>query len=218
MWRVVLMASLLLTLALGTGADAKCRVCVSSVRADKADSGTTLLFEVQAIDGATLPETASAVVMQVDGNRSKCLNVPVSKTGVSGGIASYRGALPAYYGSASSTIASYSGRVDFAGDIFEFTVPLDGKPGTSQLVTAAAATEFAAQSAAQASAPTAAPTTAPSAAPVEAQTVRDVAVAGWSGLDPLRQLMAVLGAAVVVATIVGAYVDRKRALARVSAG
>lgn len=213
MWRVVLMASLLLTLALGTGADAKCRVCVSSVRADKADSGTTLLFEVQAIDGATLPETGTAVVMQVDGNRAKCLNVPVSKTGVSGGIASYRGALPAYYGSASSTIASYSGRVDFAGDVFEFTVPTDGKPGTSQLVTAAAAGQVASTATtAPTAAPTAVPTTAPTAQPV---ATAEPQVAGSSGIpSPLQQPVAWLGLAAILATLAGAIFDRRRALAR----
>jgi len=213
MWRPIVLVSLLLTLALGTVADAKCRVCVSSVRIDKADSGSMLLFDVQSIDGATLPETGAAVVMQVDGNRSKCLNVPVAKIGTSGGTSSYRGALPTYYGAASSTIASYSGRVDFAGDIFEFTVPTDGKPGTSQLVTAAAAggATTTAVSAAT-TAPTTAPTVPPATAPVATSAPETAASSAFA--SPLQQPMAWLGLIVILAALAGAYADRRRALAR----
>jgi hypothetical protein len=210
MWRPVLLISLLLTLALGSVADAKCRVCVSSVRIDRADSGSILLFDVQSIDGATLPDSGTAVVMQVDGNRSKCLNVPVAKVGTTDGTASYRGALPTYYGTA-ATIASYSGRVDFAGDIFEFTVPTDGKPGTSQLVSAAAAGNVPAPVSAATTAPTTAPTVAPAATPV-ATSAPEVASSGFP--SPFQQPMAWLGLAVVLATLVGAFVDRRRAVAR----
>jgi hypothetical protein len=209
MWRTIVALSMLLTLALGTAADGKCRVCIESVRMDKTDSASTLLVDVRAMNGATLPDKADAVVMQVNGNRSKCLNVPVLRSSTNGDLASYRGTLPNFYGN--TQIDSYSGRIDINGDIFEFTVPTDGKPGTTQLVTAAAASELA--GVAQAAA-TVAPTTAPTAAPVAAPAPVTSSSDGW---QPLRQPMTWLAGIAIIATLAGALIDRRRALARATA-
>ena len=153
MWRLVVVASVLLTLALGTIAEGKCQVCVESVKAARTDGGMTLRFTARAVHAPTLPETGTAVVMQVDGNRSKCINVSLRKVEETGGVATYAGSLTSFYGN-----ATFTGRVDIAGDIHEFTAPLDGKPGTLQLVTAATAGQVT-------STATTAPSTAPTAVP-----------------------------------------------------
>lgn len=215
MWRATLLISLLLTLALGSVADAKCRTCISSIRIDKTDSGAMLLVDVQALGGATLPESATAVVMQVNGNRSKCLNVPVLKTGTKGDVASYRGALPTFYGSGSA-VDSYSGRIDIAGDIFDFTVPTDGKPGTSQLITAAAAGAVTTTTTVSAATnvPTTAPTVAPAAQPTTATAPETTS---FTVPGPLQQPMTWLALVAILATLAGAFVDRRRAIARATA-
>jgi hypothetical protein len=216
MWRATLLLSLLLTLALAGVADAKCRVCLSSIRIDKTDSGAMLLVDVQAQGGATLPESATAVVMQVNGNRSKCLNVPVARIGMNGDTASYRGALPTFYGTG-ATVDSYSGRIDIAGDIFDFTVPTDGTPGTSQLITAAAAGAVSTTTTVSAATnvPTTAPTVVPATAPVA--TAAPETAPAFSLQSPLQQPMTWLALIAILATLGGAYADRKRAFARATA-
>lgn len=219
MVRTVLALTLLLTLALSTTA-AACPSCgvhvaVDSVRMDVADTASTLIFQIRALDG-TPPDSGRAVVMQFNGNRAKCLNVPVLKTAVSGGIGTYRGNLPWTYGSV-SVINSYSGRIDFAGDVFEFTVPTDGKPGAVKTVTDGSTVNQVAAT----TAPTAAPTTAPTTVPTTAPTAEPVAAAepqpATDPWPPLSQPMAWLGAVAILATLAGAYVDRRRALAKATA-
>jgi hypothetical protein len=216
MWRTALALSLFLTLVLGGVAEAKCLTCIQSVRIDTGDSGMTLVFGIQGLAGKALPESGTAVLMSFNGNRSKCINVPVLKTDVTGGLATYRGSLPAWYGSGYA-VSSYSGRVDFGGDIFEFTVPTDGKPGTVQLVTAATAGQVASATTVPTAAPTTivAATTAPAAQPV---ATAEPQVAG-SGVvpSPFQQPMTWLALIAILATLGGAYADRKRALARATA-
>lgn len=232
MWRLITLASLLLTLALGTIAEGKCQVCVESVKAERADGGMSLRFTARAVHAPALPETGTAVVMQVDGNRSKCINVALRKVDETGGVATYAGSLTSFYGN-----STFTGRVDIAGDIHEFTAPLDGKPGTFQLVTAATAgqvtsTATTAPSTAPSTAPTTVPLTAggvptavpqsgptaPTAEPIataEPVATAEPQTAATAGIpSPLQQPVAWLGLVVILATAVGAYFDRKRALAR----
>ena len=203
MWRIVLTFSLLLTLALGTVAAAKCQVCVESVRAEKVDGNTSLRFAARAIHAPALPETGTAVVMQVDGNRSKCINVSLRKVDESGGLATYVGTLISFYGN-----STFTGRVDIGGDIHEFSAPLDGAPGTLQLVTAATAGQVVTTAT---SAPTIAPTAAPDA-PVVTAAPRTAPASALP--SPTEQPALWLGAIVILATVAGAFLDRRRAMAR----
>jgi hypothetical protein len=113
------------------------------------------------------------------------------------GLAVYKGSFQAY------GTYSHSGRIDLAGTIYEFTVPLDGKPGTVSLA------------ADQTPLPNGVPvqiSAAPTWPPREAPTQAPAAQAGVS--LPTIEPAFVIGAGVVLLTIVGAYVDRRRALAR----
>jgi hypothetical protein len=205
MWRVLLLASLFALLGLGTAAYAECTSCLTSVIVDRtasASNGTnttvSLSFTARADDDALLPMSVSGVVMQVDGQRTKCLTVTLPKTSAFLGGAVYSGTFTAY-GS-----FSHSGRVDLAGQIYEFTVPLDGKPGTITLAadqTPLNSNGFRVQVSAV---PTAFITPAPTSAPVRS------AVPELPKVDPAF----LIGAGVVLVTVVGAYVDRRRALAR----
>src|SRR5712691_3514073 len=122
-WRPIVLASLLSLLALGTAAYADCASCLTSVFASRSGTSIGLSFTAHADDGSALPEVVTAVVMQVDGQRTKCLTVPLRKTAEAHGAALYSGTFTAY------GQASHSGRVDLAGQIYEFTVPLDGTAG-----------------------------------------------------------------------------------------
>jgi hypothetical protein len=201
MWRVLLLASLFALLGLGTAAYAECTSCLTSVIVDRtASSGTnttvSLSFTARADDDSLLPISISGVVMQVDGQRTKCLSLTLPKTSGFPGGAVYSGTFTAY-GS-----FSHSGRVDLAGQIHEFTVPLDGKPGTINL----AADQSPLNSAGFRVVVTAAPvpvTPNPTVAPTQA------------GLElPKIDPAFLIGAGVVFVTVLGAYVDRRRALAR----
>jgi hypothetical protein len=196
MWRVLLLASLFALLGLGTAAYAECTSCLTSVFVERGSTTITLSFMARADDDAALPASASAVVMQVDGNRTKCQNVTLSKTSGSHGIAVYAGTFPAY------GTYSHSGRVELAGQFYEFTVPLDGKPGTIAL--AADQSRLNLNTNGVRVVVTAAPVTpAPTAAPTRPAVE-------LPRIDPAF----LIGAGVVLVTIVGAYVDRRRALAR----
>lgn len=200
MWRVLLLASLFALLGLGTAAYAECTSCITSVIVDRAvNSGTSttvsLSFTARADDDASLPTSISGVVMQVDGQRTKCLSVTLPKTSGFPGGAVYSGTFPAY-GS-----FSHSGRVDLAGQIYEFTVPLDGKPGTISLAAdqAPLSQGFRVVVTAAPVVVTPNPTVAPARPALELPKI-----------DPAF----LIGAGVVFVTVVGAYVDRRRALAR----
>ena len=194
MWRVLLLASLFALLGLGTAAYAECTSCLTSVFAQRSAESIQLTFTVSSDNAAILPEEVTAVVMQVDGNRTKCINLALHKKVPIEGVALYSGLFNAY------GTYSHSGRVELGGQIYDFTAPLNGTGGKVALsadqtplnrnglrvqVTAAPVTP--------------APTAAPPARPIELPTI-----------DPSF----LIGAGVVVVTIVGAYVDRRRALAR----
>lgn len=230
MWRSVLVLSVLFTLALGTVAEAKCRVCVDSVKTEKTDTGMVLRFT--ATSDGTFPETGTAVVMRFDGQQSKCVNVTLRKIDQSGNVATYTG-LTNFYGN--TNIANIAGRVDIGGDIHEFVAALDGKPGTLQLIVAADSGSVAAPSIVtpprsivtplpvvitpdpatvdpKTAAATAAAQRAAAVAPAEAGPATTAGVAGLA-----QQPAAWLGLIVIVSALAGAYFDRKRALARATA-
>lgn len=191
MWRVLLLASLFAVLSLGTAAYAECTSCLTSVFAERGSTNITLNFVARTDDDATLPSTVTAVVMQVDGNRTKCQNITLSKASGSHGLAVYAGTFSVY------GIYSHSGRVELAGQIYEFTVPLDGTPG--EIVLAADQTPLNRNGLRVVV--TAAPVT--TAAPAR------------PGLEvPSIDPAFLIGAGVVLVTLAGAYVDRRRALAR----
>jgi hypothetical protein len=225
MWRLVLVLSMLLTLAFSAVAEASPPpIVIESVTVERDGAGTTMRFTARSTDGAVFPETGTAVVMQVDGNRSKCLNVSLLRTGTSGGLATYVGKFNFTYSGASLL----TGRVDIGGAIHDFSAPLDGKPGTigvsadQRSINAASAPTVitpqpvvitpdpatidprtaAEQRAAVAAAQQAAARPEPLAAPASA-------IAGVAS-----QPAAWLGLIVIVSALAGAYFDRKRALAR----
>ena len=195
MVRVFLLALLFALAALGTAAYADCTSCFTSVFAQRTSTNIDLSFTAQADENVVLPGSVVAVVMQVDGNRTKCLSTTLSKTSQSHGVAVYRGSFGAY------GVYTHSGRIELAGQIYAFTVPLDGTAGTIgiatdqsplnrsgvrvQVITAAPVTPH--------------PTVAPAAAGVELPRIEPAFL---------------IGGAVVLVTIVGAYVDRRRSLAR----
>jgi hypothetical protein len=196
MWRVLLLASLFALLGLGTAAYAECTSCFTSVFVERSNTTITLSFTARADDGTALPGAATAVVMQVDGNRTKCQNLTLLKTSDSHGVARYAGAFYAY------GTYSHSGRVELAGQIYDFTVPLDGKPGTVAL--AADQTQL----------NTNGVRVVVTAAPV-AVTPNPTVAPTRSGLElPRIDPAFLIGAGVVLVTVLGAYVDRRRALAR----
>ena len=221
MWRIVLGAALLFTLALCSVA-AACPWCgaqtaLEGVRIEATDSAQVLVLTVRPLAAdLALPDAGTAVVMFFNGSRAKCLNSPVRKTSVDGsGIATYRGNIP-NYGGAQGSVATYTGRAEIAGDVYEFTVATDGKPGTAKVVTdgtsvnAVAATPAATAPIVVTPVPLA---NAPTAAPAAASSPQPV-VDPWT---PVRQPMTWLAALAILATIAGAYVDRRRALAKATA-
>jgi hypothetical protein len=194
MWRVLLLASLFALLGLGTAAYAECTSCLTSVFAQRNGTNIELTFTARTDTGAILPEEVTAVVMQVDGNRTKCLNIALLKGTRIDGVAFYTGLFNAY------GTYSHSGRVELGAQIYEFTVPLDGTPGKVDM----AADQSPLNRNGLRVQVTAAPVTpAPTAAP--AQPGPEL-----PNIDPAL----LIGAGVVFVTVVGAYVDRRRALAR----
>ena len=212
MRRVIVLASLLLLvlIILGTAAYAGCQTCLERIVADRTTAGVTLTIVARSADDSfVFPESGSAVVMQVDGNLTKCLNVGLLRKGSEGpGVAVYSGIFNSY------AAKTHSGRVDIGGQIYEFTVPLDGSAGT--LAIAADQTPLAPVG--SQNRPVVRVTAAPATpAPASAPASRDSALAG--PIQLVRDQPAfVLGALVVTITILGAYFDRRRALARTLAG
>jgi hypothetical protein len=199
MWRVLVLAFLFAVLGLGTAAYADCNSCFTSVFAQRTSTNIDLTFTARVNEDTVLPESVVAVVMQIDGNRTKCLNTTLSKTSQAHGFAVYRGSFGAY------GTYTHSGRIELAGQIYEFAVPLDGTPGKIDIAkdqTPLNRNGFRVQV-------TAAPVT-------PAPTVVPAAPAGpeLPNVNPAF----LIGGALVLITIVGAYVDRRRALARSLAG
>jgi hypothetical protein len=211
MRRVIGLASLLLLLLalLGTAAYAGCQTCLERIVAERTGTGVTLTIVARSADESfVFPDTGSAVVMQVDGNGTKCLNVHLlSKGSEAPGIAVYSGTFTAY------GEKTHSGRVDVGGQIYEFTVPLDGRTGTLAI----AADQSPLEVARFQNRPVVSVTAAPAPpAPASVPAASDPAFAGL--LELVRQPAFLIGAVVVLITILGAYVDRRRALARTLVG
>lgn len=224
MWRVVIATSMLLTLALGSLAQASPPpIVVETLTVEKEEAGTTMRFTArfgEAFDESAFPPTGTAVVMQVDGNRSKCLNVGLVKTSVDGGLATYVGKFDFVYQGA----AVLTGRADIGGSIVDFSAPLDGTPGTigpsadrrplSGVITPTIVT---------------APVTiTPDPATIDPrllQTAAPQAQPSVSAGQPVANFVdglasnsiGLLGLIVVAVAIVSAYFDRKRSLARTTA-
>ena len=216
MARVVLVASLLLTLASATAADAKCAVCIESLTASTTDGtpwslGKTMTLTVTASSpqGADLPATGVAVIMQVDGSATKCINVSLYRSGQSGGIATYTGSFTPY------KHAPHSGRIDIGGTVHEFTLALNGEPATLREVSSAAPALVAPQSGALVRAPQASAAAAPVVRAPEAPIERAYgggASAPAIDLSPLAERPTLLLAAALAVLIAGGtYADRMRA-------
>ena len=220
MWRTILV-TMILFLALG-GSAAACPSCgaktlVNGVSIESTDSTQTLVLLVQPAPGQTLPETGTAVVMQFNGSRSKCLNVPVLRGSIdTSGNTQYRGTLPNYYGGTRGAVNTFSGRVDLLGDVYEFTATTDATPGTIRVITDGTTVN-------NVTAPTFPPTLAPVVTPATVATSAPVAAPASSPEPvsdpwaPVRQPITLLAALALVATLAGAYVDRRKALARATA-
>jgi hypothetical protein len=209
MWRVLLLASLFALLGLATVAYADCTSCLTSVFINRSGTTIDLNFIANADDPSALPSSVNAVVMQVDGQRTKCQNITLPKARTTDGSVVYAGTFSAY------GVYSHSGRVDLAGQIYEFTVPLDGRAGTITLATdqsPLAGRGFSVQV---------------NAVPVTPHPVTlylaNAAPAPAAATPPALSLPEVnptfaIGGGLVLITIVGAYIDRRRALARSLAG
>ena len=195
MVRVFVLAFLFALLALGTAAYADCTSCFTSVFAQRTSTNIDLSFTAQTDGNVVLPNSVIAVVMQVDGNRTKCLNTTLLKTSESRGVAVYKGSFGAY------GTYTHSGRIELGGQIYAFTVPLDGKPGS---IDVAADQSPLNQNGLRVQVITAAPATPnPTAAPTPAGLEQPA-------IDPAF----LIGGGLVLITIVGAFVDRRRSLAR----
>jgi hypothetical protein len=209
MWRVLLLASLFALLGLATVAYGDCTSCLTSVFVNRTSTTIDLNFIASSDDPSALPSSVNAVVMQVDGQRTKCQNITLPKARTIDGAVVYAGTFSAY------GLYSHSGRVDLGGQIYEFTVPLDGEAGTIALAadqTPLAGRGFAVQV---------------NAVPVTPHPVTlyfaDAAPAAAAATPPVFTLPEVnptlaIGGGLILITIVGAYIDRRRALARSLAG
>jgi hypothetical protein len=210
MWRVLLLASLFALLGLATVAYADCTPCLTSVFVNRTTTTIDLNFIASSGDPSTLPNSVNAVVMQVDGQRTKCQNITLLKARTIDGSVVYAGTFSAY------GVYSHSGRVDLGGQIYEFTVPLDGKAGTIALAadqTPLGGRGFPVQVSA---APITPHPVAVYFADSAAAPVQDNAQPG-PRLPEIDRTF-VIAAGLILITIVGAYVDRRRALARSLAG
>lgn len=216
MWKLIALTSLLLALALGSAADAGCRLCVESITA-QAEKGSgwgksiDLRIIARVADASSVPATATAVVMQVDGDRSKCLTVSLARTGLEGGLATYSGTFTGYGHS------THSGRLDLGGEIYDFTVPLNGEPGQVKLIEGASASQTIAQRPiAVVPAPATQATVAPVAAAAQPAAVRErEAPAGLSTPD---QQGILIGVGVVAFVAGSVLLERRRSAARRTEG
>jgi hypothetical protein len=208
MWRVLLLASLFALLGLATVASADCTSCLTSVFVNRTTTTIDLNFIATSDDPTSLPTSVNAVVMQVDGQRTKCQNITLPKARTIDGAVVYAGTFSAY------GLYSHSGRVDLGGQIYEFTVPLDGNAGTIALATdqtPLGGRGFAVQVNAVPATPHPVTVYFQDPAPATAATPPAPTL-------PEINPTFVIGGGLILITIVGAYIDRRRALARSLAG
>jgi hypothetical protein len=127
MLRLVAMVFLVLSSALfaGSAAAAECELCLDSVALQTRDGQpwsagepVTLVVRV-ASRSAPLPSSAQAVVMQTDGDRTKCLGVPLKlvESDASGGL--YAGVFFPF------RPARYDGKLAIGGDVQDITFTVD---------------------------------------------------------------------------------------------
>jgi hypothetical protein len=208
MLRVLLLASLFAFLGLATVAYADCTSCLTSVFVNRTTTTIDLNFIATSDDPSSLPNSVNAVVMQVDGQRTKCQNITLPKARTIDGAVVYAGTFSAY------GLYSHSGRVDLGGQIYEFTVPLDGKAGTVALATdqtPLGGRGFSVQVNAAPVTPHPVTVYFQDAAPATAATPP-------AAILPEINPTLAIGGGLILVTIVGAYIDRRRALARSLAG
>lgn len=139
MWKLVGLASLALAFAFGTVAEAKCGVCIDKVTAEitgATSSGENRTVRLLVSGGrehadAVAPDSATAVIMQIDGNPTKCLTLALTKSSDQGGVVTYAGTFASY---ARVAQGSYEGRLEVAGNVYKFRVATDGTPGQVTLL------------------------------------------------------------------------------------
>jgi hypothetical protein len=217
---------MLLTLALGSLAQASPPpIVIESVTIEKEGGGATLRFLArfsEPFDDSAFPDTATAVVMQQDGQRAqgKCLNVSLLRTDISSGLATYVGRFNFLY-QVASTLA---GRADLGGSIYDFSAPLDGTPGT----VSRSSYQGAINGAGAPAIVTAPVTITPDPSTIDPRLLQTQAPQPQSNVgasQPVANLVdgltsntiGLLGLIVVAVAIVSAYFDRKRSLARTTA-
>lgn len=217
MWRLITLASLLFILAAGSPAEAGCRLCVESITAQAtggSGAGWGKSFDLRVVaraaDQASIPGTATAVVMQVDGDRSKCLTVSLVRSGIEGGLVTYSGSFTGY------GQATHSGRLALGDEVYDFTVPLNGEPGRFKLIEGAAATQTIAQRPiavvpAPAIQATVAPTVAPIRAAAQPASAREREAA--AGLSVPDQQGILIGIGVVAFVAGSVLLERRRSAA-----
>lgn len=114
----LLSAALLSLLLSGPVVAGGCAFCVESVTVQTRDGGPwspgqpiVLVISARSNSGAGLPESALAVVMQTDGERTKCLDVALRKVDGDGELATYAGVFFPF------REATYDGRVSIGDDV-----------------------------------------------------------------------------------------------------
>lgn len=125
MKRIVLATIAILTLALTSAASADPGLTIEKVNASTRDGGAwkpgeavVVTFDVRG--GGAYPEKGLAVVMQVQGERTKCLDVPLALVSQDGGAARYAGIFYPFYG------AAFDGKVMFGDSAsYDFTFTVD---------------------------------------------------------------------------------------------
>lgn len=114
----ILSAALLSLLLSGPVAAGGCAFCVESVTVQTRDGGPwssgqpiVLVVSARSNSGAALPESALAVVMQTDGEKTKCLDVALRKVAGDDAAATYAGVFFPF------REATYDGRVSIGDDV-----------------------------------------------------------------------------------------------------
>ena len=189
MWRPILAFTLLLTLALGIAADAKCRTCIQPITAEHGDGVVVLRALAMSDEGFTLPGT---VKLTIDGNQGDLAMAKVESTTYNGLPAvAYRAEVPTS-AFPKGVLATLTGRIDIAGDVFAWTTMVGSGTGTTQLLVSGRANTVPQASAiatiaptlapAATAAPAPAPATSTNAAPALAATAAlGIAALGWLG-------------------------------------
>lgn len=134
MKRIVLSTIAVLTLAFSTLASAgQSGLSIERVMAHTRDGGAwqpgqavVIVFDVRGAADAAFPEEGLAVVMQVQNERTKCLDVPLRLIDASGGAARYAGVFYPFHE------ALFGGQVSFgASDGLDFTFQIESAPASA---------------------------------------------------------------------------------------